>query len=181
MLAVAKAEHLDVVRFDEATCWRDVSHGTAENAVARPGECALLDCDVIEEANGLDFDTRIREGGEPAAEERGAGRLSITAHPAWRPECDIVGKDFRKSVNVMGVECCCALFEGFARGHRHWILLRSGECEPEGRAGDDRSLNTIAARMRDGSVLGHPIKDKGRKRSNNSGRTPRSLFLGDSS
>jgi hypothetical protein len=48
----------------------------------RPGECTLLDCDVVDDVNGLDVDARIREGGEPAAEERGAGRLSFAVYSA---------------------------------------------------------------------------------------------------
>ncbi len=35
MLAVPKAEHLDVIHFDEAARWRDVSRGTAEHAIVR--------------------------------------------------------------------------------------------------------------------------------------------------
>jgi hypothetical protein len=69
MLAVAKAEHLNVVYIDRAARWWDVPRGTAENAVLRSGEFTLLDCDVVDDVNGLDVDARIREGGEPAAED----------------------------------------------------------------------------------------------------------------
>ena len=65
MLAVAKAEHLNVVHFDRTARWWDVPRGTAKNAVLRPGERALLNRDVVDEVNGLDVDARIREGGEP--------------------------------------------------------------------------------------------------------------------
>jgi hypothetical protein len=36
MLAVPKAEHLDVIHFDGAAGWRDVPHGTVEDAIVRP-------------------------------------------------------------------------------------------------------------------------------------------------
>ena len=117
MLAVPKAEHLDVVHFDEAACWRDVSRGTAEHAIVHPGERAFLNCLFVDDVLGLDLDMRIREGSELAAEEYSAGGLSLAVHSARGFEDHIVGKDFRKSVNVVGVESCCPFFEGFARGH----------------------------------------------------------------
>jgi hypothetical protein len=46
----------------------------------------------------------IRERSEPAAEERSSGGFSPALHSAWGFEDHIVGKDFRKSVNVVGVE-----------------------------------------------------------------------------
>jgi hypothetical protein len=64
-----------------------------ENAVLAPLECAFLNRDVVDDVNGLDFDTRIREGGEPAAEECGAGRLSLAIYTPRRLEDDVVGKD----------------------------------------------------------------------------------------
>ena len=77
MLTVAKAEHLNVVHFDRTARWWDVPRGTAKNAVLRSEERTLLDCDVVDEVNGLDFDARIRKGGEPAAKKRGACLLSL--------------------------------------------------------------------------------------------------------
>jgi hypothetical protein len=106
MLAVPKAEHLDVIHFDEAARWRDVPRGTAEHAIVRPGECAFLNRQVIDGVYGFDVDMRIRERTEPAAEERSTGGFSLAVHPAWGFEDHIVGKDFRKSVNVVGVESC---------------------------------------------------------------------------
>ena len=43
----------------------------------RPGECAFLNCQVVDDVHGFDLDMRIREGSEPAAEERGAGHLAL--------------------------------------------------------------------------------------------------------
>src|ERR1700752_444100 len=90
--------------------------------------------------NRPDVDMRIREGGEPAAEERCAGLRSTAAYPAWRPEDDIRGKHFRESVDVVGVERCRPSFEGFAGGHRHGMLLWIADFKPKGRPGDDPSL-----------------------------------------
>jgi len=100
----------------------------------------FLNCDVVDDVNGLDFDARIRESNEPTAEECGAGRFSLAVHTAWRLEDDVVGKNFRKPVKVVGVEGGCPFFESLAYGHRHWILLRIIECGPKGRARDDASL-----------------------------------------
>ena len=65
MLAIAKAKHLDVVHSDRAAGRWNVTHGTVENAVLRPHECAFFNCDVIDDVNRMDFDLRIREGNEP--------------------------------------------------------------------------------------------------------------------
>src|SRR5215469_7381439 len=119
MLAVAKTEHVDVVdRYGAARRW-NVSHGTAEHAIVRAGERAFLDGHIIDEVHGFDVDMRIRKGGEPAAEERGAGRLSHAPDPARRLEDDIVRKDFGEPVDVVSIEGICPPFKGFARGHRH--------------------------------------------------------------
>jgi hypothetical protein len=74
MFAISKAEHLDIVHFDGAACRRNVPHRTVKNPALRPPEYAFLDCDVVDDVNGLDFDTRIREGSEPTAEECDARR-----------------------------------------------------------------------------------------------------------
>ena len=118
MLAIAKAEHLDIVDFDPAARRWNVSHWTAQNAVLGSGECALLDCDVIDDVNGLDFNMRVREGSEPAAEKCGAGGLSIAVHPARRRENDIVSEDFGKARDVVGVEGLMAMTarEAFEKG-----------------------------------------------------------------
>src|SRR5208283_2418074 len=140
MLAVAIAEHVDIVHFDGAARRWNVPHGTVENAVLRPHECAFLNYNVVDDVNGMDFHTRIREGSDPTAEECGAGRFSLAVHAAWRLENDVVGKDFRKPVKVMGVEGGCSLFESLARGHCHLILLRMVDCWPKDRARYDASL-----------------------------------------
>src|SRR5262245_47973037 len=114
MFAISEVEHLDIVDCDPAACRWDVSHQTAENAHMRPGERALLDGNVADEVSGMDVDMRIRKGGEPAAEERCAGLLSVAAYPAWRPEDDIVGEHLREPVNVVGVESRRSLVESFA-------------------------------------------------------------------
>jgi hypothetical protein len=100
----------------------------------------FLNCDVVDDVNGLDFDARIRESNEPTAEECGAGRFSFAVHTAWCLENDVVRKDFRKPVQGMGLEGGCSLFESLARGHCHSILLRVVECWPKGRATDAASL-----------------------------------------
>src|SRR6478672_4246647 len=140
MLPVAKAKHLDVIHFYRSSRRRDVPRGAMENTVVRPSECAFLDGDGVDDVNDLDFDMRIRECSEPAAEERSAGGLSLALDAPWGFEDDIVGKDFRKTVNVVGVEGCSPFFESFARGHWHWILLRIAKCAPRIAPGTRRSL-----------------------------------------
>ena len=78
MLAVAEAEDLDIVHFDRAACRRNVPHGTVQNAVLRPRECAFLNCDVVDDVNGFDFDTRIRECSEPTGRRIFFESLSFT-------------------------------------------------------------------------------------------------------
>jgi hypothetical protein len=75
-----------------------------ENAVLSPDECAFLNCQVVDDVDGMDFNTGIREGGEPTAEKPGAGCFSLAVDTAWRLKNDVVGKDFRKPIKVMGVE-----------------------------------------------------------------------------
>ena len=70
MLAVAEAEDLDIVHFDRAARRRNVPHGTVQNAVLRPREGAFLNCDVVDDVNGFDFDTRIRECSEPTGQRK---------------------------------------------------------------------------------------------------------------
>jgi hypothetical protein len=140
MLAAAKTEDLDIFHFDRSARWWNVTRGTAQNTVLRPPECAFLNCDVVEDVNGFDFDARIRESSEPTAEERGTRGFSLAVHTAWRLENHVVGKNFRKAVKVMGVKGGCSLFESLACGHCHWILLRIIEFAPKGGAGDDASL-----------------------------------------
>src|SRR5215471_5074237 len=135
MLAAAKAEDLDIVHFDRSARRWNVTRGAVQNAVLRPPECAFLNCDVVEDVNGFDFDARIRESSEPTAEERGTRGFSLAVHSAWRLENHVVGKNFRKAVKVMGVKGSCSLFESLACGHCHWILLRIIEFAPKGCAG----------------------------------------------
>jgi hypothetical protein len=78
MLAVAEAEDLDIVHFDRAACRRNVPHGTVQNAVLRPRECTFLNCDVVDDVNGFDFDTRIRECSEPTGRRIFFESLSFT-------------------------------------------------------------------------------------------------------
>src|SRR5262249_47919307 len=77
VLAVAEAEHLDVVHLDRTAGWRYVAHGAAEHPVVRSGECALLDGDVVDDVQAVDLHVRVWEGGEPAAVELDAGGLSL--------------------------------------------------------------------------------------------------------
>jgi hypothetical protein len=63
--------------------------------------------------------------------------LSSTVRTAWRPENDVVVKNFGKSVKVMGIKGGRSLFEGLAWGHCHSILLRILECGAEGSRQDD--------------------------------------------
>ncbi|WP_247447240.1 hypothetical protein [Bradyrhizobium sp. 197] len=131
MLAVAKAEHLDIVHRDGAARGWNIPHRTVENAVLRPRERAFLDRDVVDEVNGLDFDAGIRKGTDSAAEECNAGRFSFAVHPARRLENDVVGQDFRKPVKIMGIEGGCPLSESLTWGHCHSILL--GNLQSAGR------------------------------------------------
>ena len=78
MLAVAEAEDLDIVHFDRAARRWNVPHGIVQNAVLRPRECAFLNCDVVDDANGFDFDTRLRECSEPTGRRIFFERLSFT-------------------------------------------------------------------------------------------------------
>ena len=143
MLAVAKAKHVDIVHFDAAARWWNVPHGTAENAVLRPGECAFLNCEVIDDVNGLDVDMRIRERSEPAAEECGAGGFSLAVHSAWRLEDDIVGKDFANPSMSWALKVAVPSFESLTRGHCHWILLRIANC---GRRIAPRTIASLGGR-----------------------------------
>jgi hypothetical protein len=140
MLAVAKAEHVDVVHTYGATSRWNVSHGTAEHVIVRAGKRPFLNGYIVDEVHGLDVHARIRKGGEPTAEERGAGRLSHALDPARRLEDDIVRKDLGKSVDVVGVEGIGSPFKGLARSHCHWILPRIVQYGPKGRAGKNPSL-----------------------------------------
>ena len=83
-----------------------------------PGECALLNGELVDDANAADLDVRVRKGAEPAAIERHAGRLSFAAHPARRYKDDLVREHFGKRFDVMGVEGVCSPLESLARGHR---------------------------------------------------------------
>ena len=84
-----------------------------------PRERALLDGEVADDVNAVDLDARVREGVEPAAVERDAGRLSLAAHPPWRHKDDVVGEHFGKRIDVMSVEGVRPPLESLARGHRH--------------------------------------------------------------
>jgi hypothetical protein len=106
----------------------------------RPPEYAFLDGDVVDDVNGLDFDMRIRERSEPTAEKCDARWFSVAMHAAWRREDDVVRKNLRKPVKVVGVEGGCSLFESLARSHCHSILLRIVDCGSKDRAQDDASL-----------------------------------------
>src|ERR1700761_757276 len=106
MPAITKVEYLDVVHRNTAARWRDIPCGSAENATVRSGECSLLDRDIADDVNALDFDACIWKGIKPTAEECDAGCFCLAAHSPGRPESNIVGKHFRKSVKVMGVEGC---------------------------------------------------------------------------
>src|SRR5262245_26053378 len=110
MLAVAKAKYLDVIHFDRSPRWRDVPHGAMKNTVVRASERFFLDGDIGDDVSGLDTNTTIREGCEPTAEERGTSRLSLALDSAWRPKDDILCQDFRKPVDVVGVEGGCPSF-----------------------------------------------------------------------
>ena len=67
MLAAPEAEHLDVSDSDGATGRWDFAHRAFEHAVVRPRECALLDCDVVDNMKAVHVDVCVGEGAEPAA------------------------------------------------------------------------------------------------------------------
>src|SRR6478736_8379316 len=62
VLAVAEAEHLNVVHLYGAAGWWDVAHGTMKDAVVLPRECALLNGEVVDDVNAVDLDVRVRKG-----------------------------------------------------------------------------------------------------------------------
>ena len=64
VLAVAEAQHLDVVEADGAAGWWDVAGRGVEDAVVGPGERAFLDGDVVDEVHVVDLDVRVGEGAE---------------------------------------------------------------------------------------------------------------------
>ena len=82
MLAIAEAEHLNVVQPHGAAGRWDVARRAVKDSVVIPRECALLNHEFVDDVNAVDFDVRVRKGFEPAAVERDAGRLSLTAYPA---------------------------------------------------------------------------------------------------
>src|ERR1700674_2416080 len=53
MLAVAKAEHVDIVHFDGAARRRNVPNGTAEDAVLSAHECAFFTYDIDDDVSGM--------------------------------------------------------------------------------------------------------------------------------
>jgi hypothetical protein len=53
VLAIAKAQYLDIVQLDRATGRWNVSHGTVEDAALRPHEGAFFNRDIIDNVNGL--------------------------------------------------------------------------------------------------------------------------------
>src|SRR5262249_2492772 len=87
------------------------------DAVVGPSECAFLNGDVVDDVDAVDLDMRVGEGRKPVAEELGAGRLSLAAHPSWRREDDIVCEHLGEPVDVMGIECIRPLLEDLARSH----------------------------------------------------------------
>src|SRR4029453_10140410 len=56
VLAIAEAEHLDIVQPDGAAGWGDVAHRAVKEAVLIPRECALLDGEVADDVNAVDLD-----------------------------------------------------------------------------------------------------------------------------
>src|SRR5690242_10436798 len=92
VLAVAEAEHLDVIHRDRAAGGRDVPGRTVQDALVGSGEGSFLNGDISGDVQVVDLDVRVGEGFEPAGEELSAGRLSLTGHPAWSFVDDIIGE-----------------------------------------------------------------------------------------
>jgi hypothetical protein len=70
----------------------DLAGRCVQDAGAGPGEGGLLDGNVVDDVEAIDVDVCVRERCEPAGVELDAGRLSLTAHPALRPERDVAGE-----------------------------------------------------------------------------------------
>src|SRR5262250_1291012 len=119
MLAVAKAEDLDVTDPDRAAGGRDIARRAVEDAVVRTGECALLDGDVVDDVKAVYIDVRVRKSAEPARKELNAGRLSPAADPTWRREDDIVREHCSEPTDVVGIEGFRPPLERLAHRHRH--------------------------------------------------------------
>ena len=119
VLAVAEAEHLEIVHRDRAAGGRDITSRTVQGALVGSGEGAFLDGDISGDVDAVDLDMRIGEGLEPVGEELRAGRLSLAVDPAWCAENGVVGEHAGEPVDVVGVEGLRALVERLAYGHRH--------------------------------------------------------------
>ena len=65
MLAVAEAQHLDVGDLYRPAGRQHIAGGAGQYAVVRAGERAFLDCDVVDEANGVDVDAEVSRMGDP--------------------------------------------------------------------------------------------------------------------
>src|SRR6516164_7853919 len=118
MLAIPKAEHLDVADPDRAARWRDVA-GAMEDTVVCAGESALLHGDVINDVKAVHVYMRVGECTQPATEELDTGRLAFAAHPTRCLEDNIVRKHSSKSIDVVSVEGLRPPLERFPNRHRH--------------------------------------------------------------
>ena len=103
MLAVPKAEHLDIADPDSAARRRDVT-GAMEDTVVCAGESAFLHGNVINDVKAVHVYMRVGESTQPATEELDTGRFALAAHPTRCLEDNIVREHSRKSIDVVSVE-----------------------------------------------------------------------------
>ena len=90
MLAVTKAEHLNIGDADTPASWCQIAGRTVKDAIMRAAECALLDCHVVYDVQPVNVDMRVRKCSEPAAEELDARSFAITVDPTRRIEYDVL-------------------------------------------------------------------------------------------
>jgi hypothetical protein len=117
MLAIPKADNLDVVQSQGAAGWWDVASRSRQYAMVRAGKRALLDRYVIEDFNVVYLDLRVGKSGEPASEELCASGLSQSARTG-RLEKNVIRQHCSKPLDIVRVESVCPSLENLACCHR---------------------------------------------------------------
>src|SRR5690242_19466003 len=119
MLAVLKAEHLDVAHPDGASRRLDVARRAVQHTLVRACKRTFLDRDLAGDVEAVHIDMRIWEGEEPAAKELNAGRLPLAPQSPWRLEGGIVREHFRKPIHLMSIEGFRSPRKRLAHRHCH--------------------------------------------------------------
>jgi hypothetical protein len=133
VLAVAEAEHLDVVQADNAAVWWDVAGAAVEDSVMRSGERSLLDGDVVDDVEVVDLDVPVGECGEAAAVELGAGCFPSPRIP---PGAAKMTSSASTSANA-SMSCALKVSVPFSKASRVVVVMREspsvGVVHAEGR------------------------------------------------